>query len=147
MRVAPGPGSRIGSASAFGRKDGGGIEPFATDAVCVVVVRRAEAARLAGAAVGLASEGGVALARGRRGAAVFARLVPLGEMAAGVALILGVWTSLAAFLAFVMVMNIHVASGALFTYAFLTNGYGLPVVGSTLGLAIGGIRLPWSLRK
>ncbi|MGC4085719.1 MAG: DoxX family protein [Vicinamibacterales bacterium] len=81
------------------------------------------------------------------GAAVFARLVPLGEMAAGVALILGVWTSLAAFLAFVMVMNIHVASGALFTYAFLTNGYGLPVVGSTLGLAIGGIRLPWSLRK
>ena len=81
------------------------------------------------------------------GTAVFARLVPLGELAAGVSLIVGFWTPLAAFLAFVMVMNIHVASGALFKYAFLTNGYGLPVVGSTLGLAIGGIRLPLSLRR
>ena len=81
------------------------------------------------------------------GAAVFARMVPLGELAAGLALLLGFWTPLAAFLAFVMVMNIHVASGALFTYAFLTNGYGLPVVGSTLALAIGGIRLPFSLKR
>ena len=81
------------------------------------------------------------------GTAVFARLVPLGEIAAGVALITGVWTSVAAFLAFVMVLNIHVASGALFTYAMLTNGYGLPVLGSTLGLAFGGVRLPLSLRR
>ena len=81
------------------------------------------------------------------GTAVFARLVPLGELATGVALIAGVWTPLAAFLAFVMVMNIHVASGALFRYAFLTNGYGLPVLGATLGLAIGGVRLPLSLRR
>ena len=70
-----------------------------------------------------------------------------GELAAGVALILGVWTPLAAFLAFVMVMNIHVASGLIFRYAFLTNGYGLPVVGGTLALAIGGIRLPFSVRR
>lgn len=81
------------------------------------------------------------------GTAVFARLVPIGELAAGVALIAGVWTSLAAFLAFLMVLNIHVASGALFKYAFLTNGYGLPVLGATLGLAIGGVRLPFSLRR
>ena len=81
------------------------------------------------------------------GTAVFARLVPLGEIAAGVALITGVWTSVAAFLAFVMVLNIHVASGALFTYAMLTNGYGLPVLGSALGLAFGGVRLPLSLRR
>jgi uncharacterized membrane protein YphA (DoxX/SURF4 family) len=81
------------------------------------------------------------------GTAVFARLVPIGELAAGLALLVGFWTPLAALLAFVMVMNIHVASGALFKYAFLTNGYGLPVVGSTLALAIGGIRLPFSLRR
>jgi uncharacterized membrane protein YphA (DoxX/SURF4 family) len=81
------------------------------------------------------------------GTAIFARLVPLGELAAGMALIIGFWTPLAAMLAFVMVMNIHVASGALFKYAFLTNGYGLPVVGPTLGLAIGGIRLPLSFRR
>lgn len=81
------------------------------------------------------------------GVTVFARLVPLGELATGVALIAGFWTSLAALLAFLMVLNIHVASGALFKYAFLTNGYGLPVLGGTLGLAIGGIRLPFSLRR
>jgi uncharacterized membrane protein YphA (DoxX/SURF4 family) len=81
------------------------------------------------------------------GTAVFARLVPLGELSAGIALLLGVWTPLAALLAFVMVLNIHVASGALFTSAFLTNGYGLPVLGPTLGLAIGGRRLPFSLKK
>jgi uncharacterized membrane protein YphA (DoxX/SURF4 family) len=81
------------------------------------------------------------------GVALFARLVPLGELAAGVALIVGWWTPLAALLAFLMVLNIHVASGALFKYAFLTNGYGLPVLGPTLGLAIGGVRLPFSLRK
>ena len=33
-----------------------------------------------------------------------------------------------------------------FKLAFLTSGYGLPVLGSTLGLAVGGIRLPWSVR-
>ena len=81
------------------------------------------------------------------GTAVFARIVPLGEIAAGLALIAGFWTSLAAFLAFVMVLNIHVASGALFTYAMLTNGYGLPVLGGTLGLAFGGVRLPFSVRR
>ena len=37
------------------------------------------------------------------GAALFARLVPLGELAAGTALILGVWTPLAALLAFLIV--------------------------------------------
>lgn len=80
-------------------------------------------------------------------APVFARLVPLGELSAGLALIVGFWTPVAAFLAFVMVLNIHIASGVLFRYAFLTNGYGLPVVGSTLALAFGGVRLPLSLRR
>ena len=82
-----------------------------------------------------------------RGTAIFARLVPLGELATGVALIAGVWTRTAALLAFLMVLNFHVASGALFKYAFLTNGYGLPVLAATLGLAVGGVRLPFSLRR
>jgi hypothetical protein len=49
-RVAPASGSRIGSAGALARTDGGGVEVFATDAVvaacaaCVVVVRRTEVA-------------------------------------------------------------------------------------------------------
>jgi uncharacterized membrane protein YphA (DoxX/SURF4 family) len=80
------------------------------------------------------------------GTAIFARLVPLGEICGGLALLIGFWTPLVAFLAFFMVLNIHIASGSLFKYSFLTNGYGLPVLGSTLALAIGGVRLRWSLR-
>jgi uncharacterized membrane protein YphA (DoxX/SURF4 family) len=80
------------------------------------------------------------------GTAVFARLVPLGEMACGAAMAAGFWTRTAALVAFLMALNFHVASGALFRYGFLTNGYGLPVLGATLGLALGGVRLPWSLR-
>lgn len=80
------------------------------------------------------------------GHAVFARLVPLGEIASGLALIVGFWTPTFALLACFMVVNFAVASGNIFTYSYLTNGYGLPVVGSTLGLAMGGVRLPWSVR-
>ena len=78
---------------------------------------------------------------------VLARLLLVGEPACGVSPLLGLWSSVFAALAFFMVLNFHVASGALFTYNFLTNGYGWPVIGSTLGLALGGIRLPWSLRS
>ena len=76
----------------------------------------------------------------------FARLVPLGELASGLAMILGVWTPLFAFIAFFMALNFEFASGVLFTYAWLTNPYGLPVLGGTLALALGGTRLPWSMR-
>ena len=80
------------------------------------------------------------------GLSVYARLVPLGEIASGLALIAGFWTPIFAFLAFFMVVNFAVASGLIFTYSYLTNAYGLPVIGSTLGLAFGGVRLPWSVR-
>ena len=79
------------------------------------------------------------------GSAVFARLVPLGELSSGVALVLGFWTPLFAFVAFSMALTFQFASGALFKYTILTSGYGLPVLGSTLGLTIGGVRLPWSV--
>ena len=45
-----------------------------------------------------------------------------------------------------MALNFQIASGAVFKYSFLTSGYGFPVLGSTLGLTVGGVRLPWSLR-
>jgi uncharacterized membrane protein YphA (DoxX/SURF4 family) len=80
-------------------------------------------------------------------APVFARLVFLGELACGLALLLGVWTRAAAVIALFMVLNFHVASGAIFRPTFLTDGYGLPVVGGLLALAIGAGRLPWSLRS
>jgi uncharacterized membrane protein YphA (DoxX/SURF4 family) len=80
------------------------------------------------------------------GVAYFARLVPLGELSCGVALVAGIWTPVAAFVAFVMALNFQVASGAVFRYSFLSSGYGLPVLGSTLALVLGGVRLPWSVR-
>jgi uncharacterized membrane protein YphA (DoxX/SURF4 family) len=76
----------------------------------------------------------------------FARLVPLGELASGVALILGIWTPIFAFIAFFMALNFEFASGTLFKYAWLTNPYGLPVLGGTLALVLGGTRLPLSMR-
>ncbi len=80
-------------------------------------------------------------------ATTFARLVPLGEMTSGLALIAGVWTPLFAFIGFFMALNFQFASGALFKSSILTSGYGLPVLGSTLALALGGVRLPWSIRS
>jgi uncharacterized membrane protein YphA (DoxX/SURF4 family) len=81
------------------------------------------------------------------GVTYFARMVPLGELVSGIALIVGLWTPLFAFLAFFMALNFQIASGAVFRYSFLTSGYGLPVLGSTLALALGGVRLPWSIRS
>jgi uncharacterized membrane protein YphA (DoxX/SURF4 family) len=78
---------------------------------------------------------------------IFARLVPLGEITSGAALIAGLWTPLFAFVAFFMALNFQVASGALFKYSALTSGYALPVLGATLALVVGGVRLPWSIRS
>jgi uncharacterized membrane protein YphA (DoxX/SURF4 family) len=81
------------------------------------------------------------------GTSIFARLVPIAEIALGAALIFGLRTRLAATLALIMVLNFHLASDVLFHYSYLTNAYGLPVLGSLLALAVGGARLPLSLSK
>jgi uncharacterized membrane protein YphA (DoxX/SURF4 family) len=81
------------------------------------------------------------------GAPVLARVVPLAELAAGTALLLGVRVRLAAALALLMVVNFHVAADVIFRYEYLWNGYGPPVLGALLALAVGGARLPFSLSK
>jgi uncharacterized membrane protein YphA (DoxX/SURF4 family) len=81
------------------------------------------------------------------GVEVFARLVPLGEFAVAAAFLLGGYTRLAAAVAVLMVLNFHFASGVMFQYSYLTNGYALPVLGGLLALAIGGAALPLSLKK
>ena len=81
------------------------------------------------------------------GIPVFARLVPLGVMIGGLALTVGFWTRLVAGAMFLMVLNAQVAAGAIFHYAYLTNANGLPLLGSLLGLTMGGARLPLSLKK
>jgi uncharacterized membrane protein YphA (DoxX/SURF4 family) len=77
---------------------------------------------------------------------IFARLVPLGEIVTGVALVVGFWTTLFAFIGFFMALNFQLAGNMVFKYAFLTSGYGLPVLGSTLALAIGGVKTRFSIR-
>jgi uncharacterized membrane protein YphA (DoxX/SURF4 family) len=80
------------------------------------------------------------------GVAVFARLVPLGEISIGVTLLAGLWTPVVAAVALLMVLNIHFASGVLFRYSSLVNGLVLPMLGGLLTLIVGGTRLPLSIR-
>ena len=79
------------------------------------------------------------------GAPIFARLVPLGELATGAALVVGYRVRWSAAVALVMVLNFHFAMGILYQFTYLTNGYGLPVVGSLAALALGPRRLPLSI--
>jgi uncharacterized membrane protein YphA (DoxX/SURF4 family) len=81
------------------------------------------------------------------GTPVFARVVPLAELSAGAALLCGFRVRLAAALALFMVLNFHFASDVLFHYSYLTNGYGLPVLGGLIALAVGGAGMPFSLSK
>lgn len=81
------------------------------------------------------------------GVPVFARVVPLAELAAGAALLLGAKVRLAAALALLMVLNFHFAADVIFRYNYLFNAYGPPVLGGLLALVIGGTRLPFSAFK
>ena len=81
------------------------------------------------------------------GAPVFARLVPLAELAAGTALICGFQVRLSAAMMLFMVLNFHFASDLLFHYSYLINAYGLPVLSGLTALAISRARLPFSVSK
>jgi uncharacterized membrane protein YphA (DoxX/SURF4 family) len=72
------------------------------------------------------------------GVPLFARLVFLGEIATGLALLSGVWLRPAAVIAFLMVLNIHFAHSSIFQYGFLSKGDGLPILGGLLALAFAG---------
>jgi uncharacterized membrane protein YphA (DoxX/SURF4 family) len=74
------------------------------------------------------------------GATVFARLVPFGELAGGSAMILGRFARLAALLAFLMILNFHLATGELFRSEFFTDGQAFPVLGGLLAIALAGRR-------
>jgi putative oxidoreductase len=76
--------------------------------------------------------------------AALARVVAVGELGLGALLVLGLFTPLAAALAFFMVANFHFASGAMFHTSWFTGGNGLayllvyPVlVAGRAGIALG----------
>ena len=72
------------------------------------------------------------------GAPVFARVIPVGAMAGGLALACGFWTRIAAALSLVIVVSLQFGAGAMFRYAYLSDASGLPLVGALLALIIGG---------
>jgi len=72
------------------------------------------------------------------GVAVFARLVPLAEFTGGLSLIVGRYSRVAATLAFLMILNFHLATGALFHSEFLSDAQGFPVLGGLLAVALAG---------
>ena len=78
---------------------------------------------------------------------VLARLVLLGELTTGLALVAGYRLRLAALAALFMILNFHFAMGLLFSSEYLTNGYALPVVGGLAAVAVGARRLPYSLDR
>jgi len=79
------------------------------------------------------------------GVSIFARLVFLGEVAAGLAFLFGFWVRPAAIITFLMVLNIHFAHSSIFQIGFLSKGDGLPILAGLLALAIAGNNLPLSL--
>jgi uncharacterized membrane protein YphA (DoxX/SURF4 family) len=81
------------------------------------------------------------------GLPIFARLVVLSELATALAFLTGFWTQLAAVLAFSLVLNYHVVTGTILRYSFLTDPSGLPLLGALIALALGGARLPWSIKS
>jgi uncharacterized membrane protein YphA (DoxX/SURF4 family) len=80
------------------------------------------------------------------GVEVFARLVPIAEIGAGVALIVGLLTRVTATLALIMVINFHLATSAFFSQDILQDGTGPPLLAGLLALAIGAKDLPLSIR-
>ena len=81
------------------------------------------------------------------GAPVFARLVPVEAMLGGIGLALGFWTRLAAALSLMVTLSLQLAAGSMFKYEYLSDASGLLLIGSLVGLMIGGGKLPFSARR
>jgi uncharacterized membrane protein YphA (DoxX/SURF4 family) len=81
------------------------------------------------------------------GSALFARIIPAAEFAAGLALVFGAYVRVAAALTFLMVLNFHFAADVMLHWEYLINPYGLPVLGGLLTLALGAVRLPLTITR
>jgi uncharacterized membrane protein YphA (DoxX/SURF4 family) len=79
------------------------------------------------------------------GAPVFARVVPVAELCAATALILGIRIDVVSAIALVMVVNFHLATSAFSSWAFLRDGTGPPLLGALLALALAGRHLPYCI--
>jgi hypothetical protein len=80
------------------------------------------------------------------GSALYARLALIGELGGGIALVVGFKTRIVAALAALMILNFHLATGGLIAWDFLSDASGLVVVVALIALAIGGRKLPLSVK-
>ena len=80
-------------------------------------------------------------------APLFARLVPLGELTCGIALIAGFWPRIAAAVSLFMILNFHFATASYWSWEFLRDGTGPPLIGALLALALYRGKLPWGVRS
>lgn len=69
------------------------------------------------------------------GVEAWSRMIPTGEILIGIALIVGLLTQATLIVAIALVVNFHLANGALFTTAFFTNPYAFLLLSCLLFLA------------
>jgi uncharacterized membrane protein YphA (DoxX/SURF4 family) len=65
---------------------------------------------------------------GKPGVDLWSKLIPLGEMALGISLFLGLLVRLSTFIGMLAVLNFHFTSGALFSVSILGNPYAILVI-------------------
>jgi uncharacterized membrane protein YphA (DoxX/SURF4 family) len=87
--------------------------------------------------------GGVAIP----GAPLFARVVPVGELCAALAMLSGRCTRVAAIAALFMILNFHLATSSFSSIEFLRDGTGPPMFAALLAVALTKGPLPLSVRR
>jgi uncharacterized membrane protein YphA (DoxX/SURF4 family) len=69
---------------------------------------------------------------GLPGVGLWAKLIPLGETALGISLLLGLLVRLSTFLGILTVLNFHLTNGTLLSVGFLGNPWAILVIASLL---------------
>ena len=65
---------------------------------------------------------------------IWAKMIPLGEVALGASLLLGLLTRFSTAMGIIMVLNLHAANGNLFTFGFFQTPYAALVLACLLAL-------------
>jgi uncharacterized membrane protein YphA (DoxX/SURF4 family) len=78
-------------------------------------------------------------------APVLARAIPISEFCIGLSFVVGLWMRPAALLALFLVLNFHFGTSALYTWEFLRDATGPPVLAALIALLIGARSLPLTI--
>jgi uncharacterized membrane protein YphA (DoxX/SURF4 family) len=81
------------------------------------------------------------------GAPLFARVVPISEFCAAMAMLSGRFTRVTAVAALFMIVNFHLATSSFSSIEFLRDGTGPPMFAALLAVALTKGPLPFSVRR